>query len=405
MNYKILVLTIMALVFVYELLLHYLSGKSAGRPIPDNVSDVYDAKEYQTWLRYYAERNRLSLWKHLVSSAAGFLLIGLNVYAFIHGVFGVESPYGSACIIVLAECLISQLWELPFSYAMDMGVEQRYGFNRMTKGVFVSDAVKNLIIGCGLSCGLVCCMIALHRSLGGYFVIAFVAVGLAFTLVLTFLSPLLTRIFNKLTPLEEGELRTKLMQLLQSNDCQVRNIYVMDGSKRSTKANAFFSGFGKTKTIALYDTLIQQLTPDEIVAVFAHEMGHNKHKDTLKLTAISMANFLTMGLLLWVLLSVPEVYSFFGFAGMNYGFAYVLLGVCLGALNPLLQLLQNVLSRKFEYAADGYAADRGYGQALCSGLKKLEKNGFGNLNPHPVLVKLYYSHPTTSQRIEKLFEK
>lgn len=405
MNYKFLALAVMGLVFVFDLLIHFLQTKSAKRPIPENVADVYDEADYRTWLRYFGEKCRLSLWRHLVSSVAGFLLMGLNVYAWIHGVFSVENVYTAACVTVLADILISQLWDIPFSYADNMGIEQRYGFNRMTKGVFVSDAIKNLVIGGGLSCGLVCATVALHRSLGSWLVLAFTAVGLGFTLLMTFLSPVFIRIFNKLTPMEEGELRSKLLQLLESNDCKVRNIYVMDGSKRSTKANAFFAGFGKTKTIALYDTLIQQLTTDEIVAVFAHEMGHNKHRDTLKLTAIDLVNFLMMGLFLWALVSVPQLYTAFGFEQLHYGFAYILLGVCLSALNPLVQLLTNVLSRKFEYAADAFAAKNGYGEALSTGLKKLEKTSFGCLNPHPVLVKLYYSHPTTSQRIEKLTGK
>lgn len=402
MNYKVLVLAVMGFVFVFDLLIHYLQTKSAKRPVPENVADVYDEQDYRTWLRYFGEKSRLSLWRHLVTSAAAFLLMGLNVYAWIHGVFYTENIYTAACVTVIADILISQLWDIPFSYAGDMGIEQRYGFNRMTKGVFISDAIKNLLISGGLSCGLVCAMVGLHQGLGSWLVPAFTAVGLGFTLLMTFLSPMLTRIFNKLTPLEEGELREKLMQLLESNGCKVRNIYVMDGSKRSTKANAFFAGFGKTKTIALYDTLIQQMTPDEIVAVFAHEMGHNKHKDTLKLTAINLVNFLMMGLFLWALVSLPQLYTAFGFEGIHYGFAYVLLGVCLGALNPLVQLLQNALSRRFEYAADAFAAENGYGDALITGLKKLEKANFGCLNPHPVLVKLYYSHPTTSQRIERL---
>lgn len=402
MAYKIGILAIMALVAAFDMIVDCLESKSASRPIPENVADVYDAEAYQTWLRYFGERSGLLLRRHLVSALCAMLLIGCNVYALIVGLFGVENDYTAACIVVIGEGLLSQLWILPFTYARDMGIEQRYGFNRMTKKIFFADAGKSLVINTGLSCGLTCALIGLHQSLGGLLVPAFLVVMLLFVLVSTFLSPVFTRIFNKLTPLEEGELRSKLQQLLDSNDCKVRNIYVMDGSKRSTKANAFFSGFGRMKTIALYDTLIEKMTPDEIVAVFAHEMGHNKHKDTLKLMGLNMVSFTLMGLILWALVSVPEIYVAFGFETVNYGFAFLLLSVCFGALSPLVSMLQNAMSRRFEYAADRFAAEAGFGAAMQTGLKKLERANFGCLNPHPLLVKLYYSHPTTSQRLEAL---
>ena len=405
MEYKILVLAVMALVFVYDLVIHSLKAKSATRPIPENVADIYDTQEYKTWLRYYGETGRLELYKHLISSLAAIALMAFNVYAWIDDQFFTIGHIKAAAVLVFADLLISQLWELPISYVRHMGIEQRYGFNRMTKAVFFSDAVKKLVVSGAISYCLVSIMVSLHQRLGDWLAPAFVAVGMGISLFVTFIAPLSIRLFNKLTPLEEGELRTKLMQLLEANGCRVRNIYGMNGSKRSTRANAFFAGLGKTKTIALYDTLWEIMTDDEIVAVFAHEMGHNKHKDTLKMGAINLVNFLIMGLGIWALVSVPEIYRAFGFRELHYGFAYILLGVFLGTLTPAMQLLRNQMSRKFEYAADRFAVENGYAQALISGLKKLTKANFGCLNPHPVLVKLYYSHPTTSQRIEKLFEK
>ena len=179
----------------------------------------------------------------------------------------------------------------------------------------------------------------------------------------------------------------------------------MDGSRRSTRANAYFSGLGRTKTIVLYDTLMEQMSPDEIVAVFAHEMGHNKHKDNLKMQAMSLINLGVMVLLVWTLVSVSEIYSDFGFDRVNYGFAFYLLGtVCLSFLSPFLGLFSEALSRRFEYRADRFAKERGYGSALISALKVLARNSFACLSPHPLLVKLTYDHPTVSQRIAALEE-
>lgn len=403
MNFKILALGIMGILFVFETFLEYLDTKSAERKIPDNVADIYDGEEYKRWLAYDKECHKLSLYRHLVSYLVAFLLIGFDVYAGIVHMVGAEGLYGAAMAIMIADTIISVIWSTPFSYIRNMGIEQKYGFNKMTNKTFVSDLTKNLIINLGLMCGLICILIAVHQALGDWLLIILTIVIMAFLVIMVFLQPVFTRIFNKLTPLEDGELRTRLTDLLEKNGCTVRQISVSDGSKRSTKANAYFGGFGKMKTIVLYDTLLEQMTEDEIVAVFAHEMGHNKHKDTLKLLGMNVLNVLMIVVSLWAVVSLPEIYKDFGFDGVNYGFAFVLAGnVCLAFISPFLGLISNRMSRKFEYAADKFAADNGYGEALISGLKKLAKNSFSCLTPHPVVVALSYSHPTISQRVEAI---
>lgn len=403
MNYKILALGVMVITFLFDTFIHYLDTKSAERKIPDNVADIYDENEYKKWLAYDKECNKLFLIRHLVSYLVAFLLVGLNAYAGIVHMVGAEGLYSAAIVIVIADTVISLIWSTPFSYVRNMGIEQKYGFNKMTKKTFVSDLVKNLIINVGLMCGLICILIAVHQALGHWMLIIMTIIIMAFLLVVFFLQPVFTRIFNKLTPLPEGELRTRLVELLEKNGCTVRQISVSDGSKRSTKANAYFGGLGKMKTIVLYDTLLEQMTEDEIVAVFAHEMGHNKHKDTLKMLCMNVLNVLLIVVSLWAVVSIPEIYKDFGFDGVNYGFAFVLAGtVCLAFISPFLGLFISLLSRKFEYAADKFAVDNGYGEALISALKKLAKNSFACLTPHPVVVALTYSHPTISQRVEAM---
>lgn len=401
MNFKVLALIVMGIVFVFDTLIHYLDSKSAERRIPENVADIYDEEEYKRWLAYDKECNKLALYRHLVSSLIAFLLIGLDSYAAIVNLVGAGSLYGAAITVLVADTVISMIWSTPFSYVRNMGIEQKYGFNKMTKKTFVSDLVKETVISLGLVCGLICIVVAVHQALGDWLVIILTLVIMAFLVIMVFLQPVFTRIFNKLTPLEEGELRTRLTELLEKNGCTVRQISVSDGSKRSTKANAYFGGFGKMKTIVLYDTLLEQMTEDEIVAVFAHEMGHNKHKDTLKLLGLNVVNALLIAVSLWAVVSLPEIYKDFGFDGVNYGFAFVLAGtVCMSFISPFLGLFSSGMSRKFEYAADKFAVDNGYGAALISGLKKLTKNSFSCLTPHPVVVALTYSHPTISQRVE-----
>lgn len=403
MNFKAFTLIVMGITFLFDTFIHYLDTKSAERKLPDNVADIYDEEEYKRWLNYDKECNKLSLWRHLVSYAVAFLLIGLDGYAAIVNLVGAKGLYAAAIAVMIADTVISMVWSTPFSYVRNMGIEQKYGFNKMTKKTFVIDLLKETVISIGLMCGLICIVIAVHQAMGNWLLIVLTVVIMLFLVVMVFLQPVFTRIFNKLTPLEEGELRTRLTELLEKNGCTVRQISVSDGSKRSTKANAYFGGFGKMKTIVLYDTLLEQMTEDEIIAVFAHEMGHNKHKDTLKLLGINILNVLLIVVSLWAVVSLPEIYKDFGFDGVNYGFAFVLAGsVCIAFISPFVGLFSSSLSRRFEYAADRFAAENGYGEALISGLKKLAKNSFACLTPHPVVVALTYSHPTISQRVEAL---
>lgn len=403
MNFKAFTLIVMGITFLFDTFIHYLDTKSAERKLPDNVADIYDEEEYKRWLSYDKECNRLSLWRHLVSYAVAFLLIGLDGYAAIVNLVGAKGLYAAAIAVMIADTVISMVWSTPFSYVRNMGIEQKYGFNKMTKKTFVIDLLKETVISVGLMCGLICIVIAVHQAMGNWLLIVLTVVIMLFLVVMVFLQPVFTRIFNKLTPLEEGELRTRLTELLEKNGCTVRQISVSDGSKRSTKANAYFGGFGKMKTIVLYDTLLEQMTEDEIIAVFAHEMGHNKHKDTLKILGINILNVLLIVVSLWAVVSLPEIYKDFGFDGVNYGFAFVLAGsVCIAFISPFVGLFSSSLSRRFEYAADRFAAENGYGEALISGLKKLAKNSFACLTPHPIVVALTYSHPTISQRVEAL---
>ena len=222
-------------------------------------------------------------------------------------------------------------------------------------------------------------------------------------LFVAFLFPFLSKIFNKFTPLEDGELRERLTALLEKNGYHVRAINVMDASRRTTKSNAYFSGFGKMKTIVLYDNLLEQLSTDEICAVFAHELGHGLHKDTLRNQILSFLQMAVISVLAWLTLRTTQIFTDFGFENINYGMAIILImSVEFAFIAPLFSLLVNYLARKAEYAADGHAAKEGYTEALISGLKILARENYADLSPSPLIVKLEYSHPTLSQRINAL---
>ena len=403
MNYKFLALGAIALIFLFQTYVEWLQIKSAEREIPENVRDIYDEEAYKKWLQYHKEKTRVSLFRHIAEYIMILLVFGFDVYARIVNGLSLKGAYAAAIGVLAVDTLISLIYGIPADSVDSMVVEQKYGFNRMTKKTFIIDQIKEAVIGLAMTGGICSLFILVHKALGNWLLVVFTAVMLAFVLLMVFLSPVIGKINNKFQPLPEGELRERLTSLLADNGCTVKAINVMDGSRRSSKANAYFTGFGKTKTIVLYDTLLEQMAEDEIIAVFAHEMGHNKHRDTLKMYVMNILNVVLFVLLAWALISVPDIYKDFGFQELNYGFAFCLLGsVCIAFISPLLGLFTNMFSRRFEYSADRFAAEKGYGDALIRALKVLAWNSFACLSPHPLLVALTSSHPTISQRIAEI---
>jgi STE24 endopeptidase len=286
-----------------------------------------------------------------------------------------------------------------FSYIGTMKIEEKYGFNRSTMKTFVIDKIRGFIIEMLLSVGIVVLLRAVHVWLGNRMILLFAVAIFLVTLVISFLYPILSRIGNKFTPLEDGELKDRLLELLTKHGYTVKAIEVMDASRRTTKLNAYFTGFGKLKTIVLYDNLVNAMTADEICSVFAHELGHGLNRDVLKGQIMNFGNLLVMSLIVWGAVSVPALYTAFGFGEVNYGFAYILLSAGLGLVQPLTSLVMNARSRKAEYRADEQAVKEGYGEAMVSALKKLARENFAHLAPSRINVVLEYSHPPLGERI------
>lgn len=401
MNYKLITIIILTAVYLWGLLLNMISMRSVKNPVPVNVADVYDPDTYRKWREYKKEKSRLGVISETVSFGISLLLIIPNVYAAFAGLFPKTAFVQMLSVILLSA--VSDLLLIPFSWHNTMVIEEKYGFNRTGKKTFWMDELKSFFIGILISVIIGSLLMWIHQALGDLLIIVFAGAMTLLLLGITFLYPMMSRIFNKFTPLEDGELKEKLTGLLEKHGYKVRAIQVMDASRRTTKSNAYFSGFGKMKTIVLYDTMIQQMTTDEICAVFAHEMGHGLHKDTLRNQVMSFLMMLVVGVLAWLTLRTEGIWPAFGFDGINYGFAMILIMSAEFALiSPLFGLLTNYLSRRAEYRADAQAVQEGYGEALISGLKKLSRENFADLAPSPLLVKLEYSHPTLSQRIDAI---
>ena len=401
MNFKAVAVVILWAVYLYGLFLDIVRYRSARNPIPQNVADVYDRDTYLKWKAYHGEKVRFGIF----SSAAGFVidlvLILTDAYAAYARLFPDQVWWQLFAVMLLSA--LATLPLIPFSWYDTMHIEERYGFNRTSGKTFVGDQIKQFILNLLLMVGLASLVMGLHKSFGDWLIVAFAVFATLFALFITFLFPFFSQIFNKFTPLPDGELKEGITALLEKNGYKVRAIQVMDASRRSTKSNAYFTGFGKMKTIVLYDTLVAAMTTDEILAVFAHEMGHGLHKDTLKNQALTFLQMLALGLLAWATLRYPEIFRSFGFEGVNYGFAVLLiLSVEFALVSPLFGLVMSWFSRRAEYRADAQAVKEGYGAALVSALKKLAKENFSDLSPSPILVALEYSHPTLSQRIEAI---
>lgn len=401
MDFKMLILVLMTAVYGYRILLNVVQYRSAGRPTPANVADVYDAETYLRWKNYHGEKSRLSIFSTLVSYLLLLILLLTDAYAAFAGLFP-AGVFWQLLAVLLMQAVLDALVSVALNYVDTMVIEEKYGFNRSTVKTFVTDQIRNLLLEILISVALMWILSALHMAMGDWVIVLFAGVMFAFTMVVSFLYPIFSRIGNKFVPLEEGELRERLMGLLTKHGYKVKAIEVMDASRRTTKLNAYFTGFGKMKTIVLYDNLVNQMSPDEICAVFAHELGHGLNKDVLKQQILNLGNLLLMGCVVWLAVRDPQIHAAFGFEAVNYGFAYILLSVGLGLVQPLYGLLMSAYSRFAEYRADRQAVKEGYGDALVTGLKKLAKENFADLAPSPLLVALEYSHPPLSARIEAI---
>ena len=402
MEMRLLIILLVVINTGYAVILNLFKRRSATNPIPDSVKDVYDDESYNKWRAYNAEHSRLNLISSLISGAVSIILLATNVYSAFASLFPTDWFGWGVLAVILLDTVVSELVGLGFGYYSTFVIEEKYGFNKSTKKTFAIDKIRGFLVNFLLMAFLSMLLALLHIWLGDALIILFTVVMFLFGLLISFLYPILSRIGNKFTSLEDGELRTRLMELLENHGYKVRDIKVMDASRRTTKLNAYFTGYGSTKTIVLFDNLVEAMTPDEICAVFAHELGHGINKDTLKMQIMNIGNFLIMAVLAWVSVSFPTMHTAFGFSSVNYGFAIILTGVFLSLINPLSAMAINAYSRRAEYRADRQAVKEGYGEAMISALKKLARENFAELAPTKISVLLEYSHPPLAERISEV---
>lgn len=399
MKEKILIIALAILGGLYPILLNLFKRKSSTNPIPESVKDVYDDETYAKWRSYNAEHSRLDLISSVVSLVVVTVMLATNLFSLFASIFP-SGLFWQVVAVILLDTAVSEFVGLFFSYYSTMVIEEKYGFNKSGKKTFVIDKIRGFLLSLLLGLFLAFTMLGLHKWLEDNIIILCTAVLFVFSMVISFLYPILSRVGNKFTSLEEGELRTKLMELLISHGYKVKDIQVMDASRRTTKLNAYFAGFGSTKTIVLYDNLVNAMSTDEILAVFAHELGHGLHKDVMKMQIMNIGNLFLMAVGVWISVREGGLHTAFGFSEVNYGFAYILTGIFISLIQPLTSMVINAYSRRAEYKADKQSVSEGYGEAMIGALKKLARENFAELAPTRISVLLEYSHPPLGDRIE-----
>ncbi len=369
---------------------------------PAAVAAIMDADTYRKSVDYTLAKNRFGMWSMIFD--AGVLLIALtsDVLPILFGDVAAWSPAGKwddALFILFAGVLLS-LPGLPFEWWSQFGLEQRFGFNKATPALWVSDKLKGLALVFVIGFPLLWALLSLVDRVGETWWLWGFGLMFGFQLLMMVLYPkLIMPLFNKLTPLAEGELRTRLMALADRTGFKASTIEVMDGSKRSGHSNAFFTGFGRFRRIVLFDTLIAQLTPEELEAVLAHEVGHYRRGHIPKTLALSAAIQLgAFASIAW--LSRSDWFNpAFRFPAGELAPAFLLFGLLSGAVMFWFSPLGNLLSRKHEYEADAFARDAAGGAGpLVAALRKLAQKNLSNLTPHPWFSGFHYSHPTLVER-------
>ena len=400
-----ILITILLIKFVIDSVLNHLNAKHFNDTLPNDVSDVYEINEYQKSQSYKRTNYNFSKITSLFSLITTLLFFFFNGFSIVD-----EIARGFSNNIIIITLFFfgiiivgSDIISIPFSLYKTFVIEEKFGFNKASKKIFFLDKIKGLLMTIILGGSILSIITWFYEFTGNYFWIYSWLLISAFSVFLNmFYSKLIVPLFNKQTILEEGDLKNEIIKYVNSVGFKAHDIYVINGSKRSTKANAYFSGFGNQKRITLYDTLINDLENDEIVAVLAHEVGHYKRKHILyNLTSsIILTGFALFVLSLFI--KTPVLSLALGVSLPSFHIGLIAFGILYSPVSQILGIFMNYMSRKFEYQADNYAKNTFSASPLISSLKKLSKNSLSNLTPHYLYVFFHFSHPTLLDRIKNL---
>ena len=404
--YAAIILTTLVANYLLNLLADYLNLQALREQLPEEFREVYDAEKYRQSQLYTRTKTRFGF---IVTTIDLLLLL---TFWFIGGFNHLDQllrtldfgPIATGVIYIGILLLLESILSLPFSIYSTFVIEARFGFNKTTPATFVLDLLKGLLLAVVLGGPLLAGLLFLLEKTGANAWLYCWLVTTLFMLGVQFIAPTwIMPLFNKFTPLADGELKEAILSYAQRVKFSLANVFVMDGSKRSTKANAYFTGFGRNKRIALFDTLIAKHTAPELVAVLAHEIGHYKKKHIIKGMVISVLHGGVMFYLLSQFIHSPRLAAAFYMDQPSIYAGLIFFALLYTPIELLLAMVMNIFSRRHEYEADRFAAETtGQPESMITALKKLSVDTLSNLTPHPLLVFLHYSHPPVLQRIAAL---
>ena len=400
--------------YLFSNILDYVNHRNWKDEIPNELKDFYNKEKYKTAKDYALSKNKIGLFSSSISFLFIMSLLLFNGYGFIDQLvssdilksflpFDINSSFAQSGLFFLILFILNSIISIPFSYYNTFIIEEKFGFNKTTKSTFFLDILKSSLLSIFIGGALLFLALYLYDNLNDGFWL-WLWIGLSFLMIFInmFYADLIVPIFNKLKPLDDGELRQKIEKYSKEVGYLLKNIYVIDGSKRSTKANAFFSGLGPRKTIALYDTLIEKHTEDELVAVLAHEVGHFKKKHIFSGLIMSIIQIGVMTFFFELCLKLPEISLALGGSEASFHLGLIGFSIVFSPISMLSGILMNYISRKNEFEADAYAKETFNGEDLSLALKKLSVDSLSNIYPHPLYVFFHYSHPPLIERLRAL---
>lgn len=400
-----IIIAILIINFIIDKILDALNAKHYNDALPPELQDVYDENEYKKSQSYKQTNYKFGVLTSTFSLVLTLAFFYFDGFEFIDNIARNYSDNNIVIALIFFGIIMigSDIITTPFAYYKTFVIEEKFNFNKSTKKTFVLDKIKGLLIMAILGGSILALIVWFYEFTGNQFWLYAWATVTVFTLFMNmFYSRLIVPLFNKQTPLEDGSLRDKISAYAKTVGFKLNKIFVIDGSKRSTKANAYFSGFGSEKRVTLYDTLINDLEEDEIVAVLAHEVGHYKKKHII---FNLFASILLTGLTLYILsllISNPLLSNALGVEIPSFHIGLIAFGMLYSPISEITGLIMNHFSRKFEYQADDYAKKTYKAEPLITSLKKLSKNSLSNLTPHKAYVFMHYSHPTLLERVRNL---
>mgnify|MGYP001492702715 FL=1 len=404
-NWLIILLILIAFNYIFSTLLEYLNDRNWKDEIPKSLKDFYQKDKYLKAKEYKKINGKLSFISSTISFLITISLLVLGIYGKVSDYFMInyQNIFVQSSLFFLSFYVLNLIVSTPFQYYSTFSIETKFGFNKTTLKTFVLDKLKGMFLSLIIGGILLYVALVLYSKINnGFWIYLWLGLSLFTLFIQMFYTTLIVPLFNKLTPLEDGSLKNKIENYSKEIGYSLSNIFVIDGSKRSTKANAFFSGIGPKKTIALFDTLLEKHTEEELVAVLAHEVGHYKKNHIFQGLVLTIIQIGLMTYLLELCLNSSDLINSLGGEITSFHLGLIVFSMLFSPIGLLIGVFTNILSRKNEYEADKFAKQTYSGKDLELALKKLSVDSLSNIYPHPFYVFVHYSHPPLIKRLEAL---